>query len=158
MSESFDYKSEFEKTGNEKYVLDTEDTKETFSGHTLYRIIYKDGSKGGWLESYENLSQDGNCKVLDEAMVYNNAWVYGDAQIYGNAWVCGFAEVSENAEVYDGAEVYDYAQVYGAAKVYGEAQVYDEAKVYDEAWINGIAEICGNAVVDYDVSEGKITE
>ena len=99
----FDYKAEFQKTGNRKYVLDMNKAKNV-DGHTFYRIIYKDGSKGGWIESYDNLSQYGDSKVLDEA------------------------------------------------------EVYGKAKVYDEAKITGNAELSGNALVDYDVSEGNITE
>ena len=63
-----------------KYKL-TEETIE-FLGRTLHRIealrdfttsdgaIVHKGEKGGWVESENNLSHDGN------------AWVYGDAQVY----------------------------------------------------------------------------
>ena len=50
LNESFDYKAEFEKTGKRAYVLDTTDTTKV-DGHTLYRIYYRNGKKGGWLES-----------------------------------------------------------------------------------------------------------
>ena len=39
------------------------------------------GDLGGWIESEDNLAQDGN------------AWVYGDARVYGDAEVRGNAEV-----------------------------------------------------------------
>lgn len=94
-----------------KYRL-TEETIE-FLGKTLHRIealrdfttsdgaIVHKGEKGGWVESENNLSHDGN------------AWVYGSAQVYGNARVC------------DGAQVYGDARVYGDAQVCGDAQVYE---------------------------------
>jgi hypothetical protein len=85
-----------------KYKL-TEETKELL-GHTLHRIVcvtafssVSVGDIGGWVESENNLSQDGN------------AWVYGDARVYGDACVCG------NAKVYGDAEVYGDARVYGNA-------------------------------------------
>ena len=100
-----------------KYRL-TEETIE-FLGRTLHRIealrdfttsdgtiVYKE-EKGGWIESENNLSHDG------DAWVCGSARVYGDAQVYGNAWVCG------------SAQVYDDARVCGSAQVCGNAQVYE---------------------------------
>src|SRR6056300_436365 len=71
----------------------------------------KKGDLGGYIESEENLSHDG------DAWVYGNAWVYGDAWVYGNA------RVSDNALVYEDAWVYGNAKVYGNAEVYGDAKV-----------------------------------
>lgn len=79
-----------------KYKL-TDETREWF-GLILHRIEalkdfgnVKAGDKGGWIEKYENLSQNGDCwvyvdaRVYDDARVYSNAWVYDDARVYGNA-------------------------------------------------------------------------
>lgn len=75
-----------------KYRL-TEETIE-FLGRTLHRIealrdftisddaiVYK-GEKGGWVESENNLSHDGNAWVYGNARVYGNALVYGNARVY----------------------------------------------------------------------------
>lgn len=79
----------------------TEETK-VFNGVTLHRIELtqdckwgKRGTKGGWIQSMDNLSED--------------AWVSGDAHVYGNARVRGKARV------------YGYARVGGKARVYGDA-------------------------------------
>lgn len=70
---------------NTKYRLISEDYKEIF-GKKLYRIEalkdfsdVKAGSLGGYIESEDNLSHDGN------AWVYDNARVYGNARVYDNA-------------------------------------------------------------------------
>ncbi len=102
-----------------KYEILENETK-VVGGYTLHRIkalkdifcadgaVVKTGDLGGWIEKKENLSQDGNAWVFDNAQVYgnawvyDNAWVYGDAQVYGNAWVYGNAKVFGNAEVRDG--------------------------------------------------------
>ena len=75
------------------------------------------GDLGGYVESEENLSQEG------EAWVYNKAKVYGQARVFGDAWVFG------------------YARVYGRAWVYNNARVYNKAKVYDEAKVSGYTRI-----------------
>jgi hypothetical protein len=62
------------------------DEKKQFSDRMLYRIQalkdfsdVKSGDLGGWVESENNLSQEGDC------------WVNGNAQVGGNAWVNGHA-------------------------------------------------------------------
>ena len=106
-----------------KYRL-TDETVE-FLGRTLHRIealknfatsdgaLVRVGKKGGWVESENNLSHDGDAWVYGDARVYDNARVYGDAQVYGDA------------RVYGNAWVYDNARVYGDALVYGDARVYE---------------------------------
>ncbi len=67
---------------------------------TLRRIQYSDGTLGGFLESENNLSQFGNCRVLDNAQVYGDALVSKNARVSDNALVSGNARVSDNARVY----------------------------------------------------------
>ena len=97
----------------EKYEI-LKDKKIEYKEKTLYRIRalkdfddVKTGNLGGYVENYNNLSQEGNC------------WIYNNAKVYGNAMVFG------DAKVYDYAEIYDNAEVYGSAKVFGTAKVYD---------------------------------
>ena len=85
-----------------KYKL-TDETIEV-EGKVLYRIEalkdfceIKKGDKGGFIESDDNLSHEGN------------AWVYDDACVYDNALVTDDACVSDNARVYDNDWVYDHA-------------------------------------------------
>ena len=77
-----------------------------YLGKKLYRIqALKDfsnvqkGDIGGYVESYDNLSQEGNCWIFENAKVYGNASVYEDAQIYENAQIYGNAKVCQNAVV-----------------------------------------------------------
>ena len=65
-----------------KYVL-TNNTR-TIGNTTLYQIKalrsfanVNEGDLGGWIQSENNLSHEGN------------AWVSGNAAISGNAWVSG---------------------------------------------------------------------
>ena len=87
------------------------------------------GDLGGFVESEDNLSHEGDCWVYDSAMVY------------------GKGRVNRNGKVKDQASVYDYATVSDDAVVSGEAQVFQRAVVYGEAQIGGLSSVYGNAQV-----------
>ena len=79
-----------------KYEL-TEETKTLAYGKVLHRIRalidisrygVKAGDLGGWIEKYDNLSQDGDAWVCGNAEVRDNAEVYGNAKVCGDANVC----------------------------------------------------------------------
>lgn len=55
----------------------------------------KAGDLGGYIESENNLSQDGLCWVYDEAKVYDEAWVSDDAEVYGKAKVYGIEFIND---------------------------------------------------------------
>lgn len=99
--------------------------------HTLHRIRavrdfgkVKAGDLGGWIESEDNLSHEGNCWVYDDAEVKKNAKVWGNAEVSGEVLVLGHAQVGGNAKVCD------YAVVRGNAKVWGNAKVGDYAECF----------------------------
>lgn len=129
-----------------KYKL-TDETIEV-EGKTLYRIDalkdfceIKNGDKGGFVESEDNLSHEGNAWVYDDACVYDNAFVTDDALVYDNARVYNDARLSDNSRVYENARVYGTSCVYDNARVYGTARVTDDAcvcgtaRVYDNDWV-----------------------
>lgn len=129
-----------------KYVL-TCFTKE-YEGHTLTRIVaVKDfgnihtGEMGGWVESYQNLSQKGTCWVYNEAIVMEDAWVCDDAQIRGEAIV------RDNALINDRAKVMDQALICDDVVICGEAMVRDWAAVCGTAYVNEQAKVLGSALV-----------
>ena len=131
-------------------------TNETieFKGRTLHRIRalknfsnVKKGNLGGWLEKEENLRQEGNC------WIYNDAKVYDDARVRGDATIHDYAEIYEHASVDSIAMIQNYSKVYGFARVSDRAIVSDNALIHDRAkiWDNTVirqnAEIFGNASV-----------
>ena len=76
----------------------------TLYGKTMYRIEalidfdnVKAGDKGGFVQSEDNLSQEGKCWVCDDAKVFGNAKVYGKAEVYGKTKVHNYAKVFGNA-------------------------------------------------------------
>jgi len=101
----------------------------------------KKGDFGGWIEKEENLSQD------RDAWISENAQVSGDAQVSGYAQISGDAWISENAQVSGDAQVSGYAQISGDARVYGYAQISGDARVYGYAQVFGYARVSGYARV-----------
>ena len=138
------------KNGNVTYV----------EAHTLYRIKalrdipsknVKAGDLGGYIENESNLSQDGDCWIGDEAVVFNGAIVKDDAHVYDLAHV-------ERAKIYERAKVHDEAIIVGAAIVKGDADIYEHARIsrigacriYERARIHGYALIKGTGNIHGD--------
>lgn len=114
--------------------------------HDLWRIRackdfsdVKKGDLGGFVESEENLSHDGEC------WIYPSAEVSSGAKVYGNAVVAHTARVVSDARVYDSAKVYGSALVSDGAKVHGTAEISGEGTTIEDD-----AEISGERTVIYD--------
>ena len=140
---------------SKKYKL-TNETKNfiDFIDHELHKIkslsYFSNATKdsfGGYIEKEDNLSQEGDCWVYDNAMVYGNARVYGDSRVYGNAIVFGNAIIYGDSRVCGDAIVSDNARVYGNARVFGNASICDNAMIYDNAIVYGNAIVFGNAII-----------
>ena len=135
------------------------------NGHTLHRIRalrdiplhqVEKGDLGGWIESTDNLSQECDCWVADEAMVYEDACVEDDAVVsdeacvWGNARISRSANIGSSAKVFGDALVTDFAWVIGDAKVYDSACVTEGARVGGDARVYGCAKLSGNVIVSWD--------
>ena len=150
-----------------KYKITDETIK--YLGKTLHRIEalctfddVKIGDKGGFIESENNLSQEGTCwvynnaKVLEQAVVSGDACIYDNAVVRGNALVYNNADVTLRASVSGNTKIYGNACISGNAIINGEAQVFDNANIRgyaiirDNAKVYGYAEIAGNSnITDY---------
>ena len=93
------------------------------------------GDYGGWIESENNLSQDGLCWVDEEAVVIGNAIVKD------NAYVCGKALIRDNAVICDKATVDENAIVGGESLICENACIVGNAEVYGYITVKGNAEI-----------------
>ena len=108
------YKNITDKKTEQKYTLSTEDIDRLVIQDQQGRIVKlsrivasKDfeisngyrvskGDKGGFVESEENISQQGNCWVFGNALVYGEASVKDNAIITNNTIVKDAAKVSGN--------------------------------------------------------------
>lgn len=139
-----------------KYRIREDMPLKLYDGITLYRIEalkdfsdVKKGDIGGWIEKWENLSQEGDCWVYGEATVFQDAIVFDNAKVYGNAKLFNNARVYGNAKVYEEGCVSDDAEVFDYAKVYGDAWVCHNAKVLGHCRIAGFAKVGGNDILSH---------
>lgn len=121
-------------------------------GHKVFRIrALKDfddvrkGSLGGYVESYDNLSQDGRCWLYDDSMTYAEAMVFDDAKIHNNSIVNKQAIVYENAAIYDNCEITDHSQVCGNAHIFHNSKILGSSKIESGVICND--SVISNAVI-----------
>lgn len=155
-----------------KYVMITDNTKFNIENHTinidgvnLYRIIalkdfsdVRKGDIGGYVESYDNLSQEGNSWLYDSAKCYSNGKVLEDAKVKGNSLVYRGAIVKGIAEIEDACLIYDNAVVgEGNNECYlsGGVQVYDEAEIKGGKLSDGALVYNGSIVADKGQAMGR---
>lgn len=139
-----------------KYELCLNDTK-NYGGHTLYRIrALKDisnsnaniskGDIGGWVESEENLSQDGNCWVGRNACVLNKAKVLENALITDNSVMTDYSILCGDAFVQKNCYLTDHSIVGGLSRLLDEVFLHDYTRVLDRATVAHIT-LKGNIIV-----------
>ena len=128
-----------------KYKFD--DNEVSFGGHVLHRIIatrnfhteYKDvkvGDFGGWIESEDCLSQDGNC------------WVFLDSYVYDGAKVCEDAWVAECAHIVKGTILSGQAYVKGKSMI-------EKSNLSGSVYFDGDYNVNINPDIDFNVKPSK---
>src|SRR5574344_303624 len=97
---------------NKKYKLSNITMK--FEGRTLYRVIalkdfadVRKGELGGWVESENNLSQEGDCWVYDEAKCLDNSRMYDDSMIFDDSIMF------DNSKMFGGSAMFDNSKMFG---------------------------------------------
>ncbi|MBL5899709.1 hypothetical protein I7V27_12280 [Lelliottia amnigena] len=154
----------------EKFEL-SEQTHELPDGRLLRRIralqnigSLTAGTYGGFVETSENLSQNGACWIWHDAKVFGNARVCDNARVHGCAEVSGNAIISDNALIFGrytgpclqvsdhvnvsgNAFIGDNAQLSGNVKVKDHAKVFGHVRIYDHAQISGHAMLYDNAKI-----------
>ena len=127
-----------------KYEL-IKESKTMFAEREIFRIRalkdfedVKAGDVGGWVCSYNNLSQEGECWIYDEAKCLD------EARVYDNAVMCG------NAVMFGNAKMFDNAKMCGSSKMFDNAEMCDSSIMFDNAVMCDNAEMCGRATLDKD--------
>lgn len=113
----------------------------------------KKGDLGGWVENSENLAQEGECWISDNAVACNNSRVRDDAWVRGTARLSGDSSANDNAIIQGYADLFDNASalgrsiVAGGARLCDNATICDSARAIDSATISGIGSLTGNSIL-----------
>ncbi len=112
-----------------KYEL-TDETME-YKGHTLHRIIYvkntgaiRKGMLGGFVESEDNLSHEGNCWIGENAMVFGKAKVIESAYVGDRAIIYGDDKaplISGHVVIFSDTEIYGDVKISGTCSIFGKS-------------------------------------
>lgn len=113
------------------------------NGITVYRIEalksfnnVKEGDIGGFIESYDNLSQEGNC------------WVYGDSSVYDNAHVCGDSKIMKGSIIKSNTYIRN-------SEIKCESIISDNSVIDSSEIIN--SNILDASIKDLKINGGNIT-
>lgn len=115
---------------NKKYKI----RKDLRNEYGYYRIQackdfgdVKNGELGGYVESYRNLSQDGNCWVYPTCYVSGNAKVLDDAKIIIDSDISGNSIVKGSAEI-------RFSNIYGSMSIVSGKAKIKHSRIYD-SWV-----------------------
>lgn len=104
------------------------------------------GDLGGYVQSGENLSQDGQSWVADNAIAAEESYVHGDAILWDYSCVRGNAAVSGPSRIGGNAIVEDYA-VITAGYVHGDVHISGNAKLFANSVTGGVPVVMERATV-----------
>ena len=142
---------------NKKYEI-TDITME-FGERTLYRIRalkdfanVKKGDLGGWVSSENNLSQEGNCWIYNEAKCMDNAKMYNNSTMHDYSEMYDYSIMRGDSEMHSYTEMHDYSIMYGYSKMCGNSKMYDDSKMFDDSAMYDCSEMYGSSVM-FDHSE-----
>lgn len=100
----------------------------------------KTGTRGGWVDSEEILSQDGNCWIYDEnSVAFANCRISGNARITRPCAICDGVNISDDvwidaAEISGGAQICDNVTIQ-SSRIRGECHIFNNARVLHESMI-----------------------
>ena len=110
----------------------------------------KKGQLGGLVQTPDNLSQEGDCWIGDNAFVCGSARVVDSALVNGNSLVTEHALIGGNAVFTDQAKASGHCHIHGYAKIEEHATIDGKADISD-AEVNGYAHIGGTAEINDDI-------
>lgn len=131
-----------------------------YEGRKLYRIkalknFYdvKKGDLGGWVSGENNLSQEGDCWIYNEAKCMDSSKIYDDGRMYDNSKMYGNSTMYENTIIYGNSAMYDhsimrgYSIMYGNSRMFGHSTMRDYSKMYENSVMRGVSMMIGHSMM-----------
>lgn len=95
----------------------------------------KAGDIGGFVENENNLSQDGDCWIYNDALCGDDARIFNNAKIYDNSMVCGKACIYDNVQMHDNAIISGKCYAKDNVILSGNAIVTDNVRLFNNVFI-----------------------
>ena len=122
---------------NRKYEL-TNISME-FKGRTLYRIRalkdfsdVKAGDLGGWVSNEDNLRQEGNCWIYNNAKCMDSSKIYDNSAMYDNAVMYNSSEMHDFSAMFDDSEMRGRSEMHSCSGMFNDSILKGEEKLYGE--------------------------
>lgn len=112
------------------------------------------GDLGGFVQSEENLSQEGRCWIFDNAIAGEQVFLSGDAVLRGTACARGCAAVSGDADIGQNAVVEDHA-IISSGEITGSAYISGNANIHKNCVTGFAPSVAGSATV-YGELSGRV--
>ena len=139
---------------NRKYKLTN--TTIRYMGRKLYRIKalkdfsdVKKGDLGGWVFSKNNLSQEGDCWIYNNAKCMDNARVCDDSCMYdysvmrNNSCMYDSSRMYDHSIMYDHSEMHDNSEMHGYSIMLEYSIMHEHSKMYNHSEMHGYSEMFG---------------
>ena len=103
------------------------------------------GDLGGWVESEDNLSQEGLCWIYEECKMYENAKRSGNSIGYGNSQQSGHSQQYENSQQYGDSCQYDCSKQYGHSRQGENSRQFENSQQFGYSCQCGYSQQFGNS-------------
>ena len=139
-----------------KYEL-IKESKTIFKGREVFRVKalknfgnVKAGDVGGWVCSCNNLSQEGDCWIYDDAKCLDNAKMHNNSRMFNNSVMCDNAEMFNNSRMFNNSVMCDNTIMYDNAIMYNNSKMCDKSVMCDNSRMCDNAEMYDYAILDKD--------
>lgn len=127
-----------------------------------------EGTLGGYVESEENLSQEGGCWIWDNTqynpyyynMAFGSSRISGDAILFNQSQLFGKAEITDNATIIKsqigGDAKFDKNSIAYGAKNEGTLIVTDNGTIASSVSSNSYVKILAKGFLELDIQGGLV--
>lgn len=128
----------------------------TFTKSGGYNPIIHVGELGGYVETEDNLSQEGNCWIFGDAKVKDGGKVIDDAIIFDKVMVSNNSVIRGNSVVRDRCFVTHRSDIFDSTLV-GDVTVSDQSSIHSGSFLYGEIEVYKSVISTHVILVGRIS-
>jgi len=117
--------------------------------------LVKEGTVGGWIETEDNLSHEGNCWLAKDSFACGNAKISEDADISVHCIIMGDAIVKGKAIVSGLTTISGNASICGGYTLWGTS-ISQDAEIFDDTHVVGVKTMESSFTTFYRTNKNEI--